>query len=383
MKIKETVKANVSLKAHPIGLKTIMNTYFSEIEDKSDINGAKNVLILGGSSGYGLATRIVASSKMHANTINVCYENEPEKKRTGTAGYWNMKYFNELTNTSSIDFNIDAFSDQSIQTVIKRLKEENIKVDLVVFSLAAGAKMTPNGLVTSALKPIGKSVVGRTIDMAKNIIKEVEIEPANEQEINDTVFVMGGSDWYNWIKQLSEADCLVPNCKTLSYTYIGGVTTKDIYRDGTIGKAKEDLEATVDKLNKDFDVDACVVSAKAIASKASVFIPSMPIYAGCLYEVMKKNSVHETVTEHIYRLFNEMVYGDKVVLDDKLRIRIDHLEVSDEIQKQTIELMEQLSDEELLSLNGTKDFVTEFYNINGFRINNVDYEAEVDIDSLI
>lgn len=382
MKIKETVKANVSLKAHPIGLKTIMNTYFNEIENNNDIDGAKNVLILGGSSGYGLATRIVASSKMHANTINVCYENEPEKKRTGTAGYWNMKYFNEHTNTNSIDFNIDAFSEESRQLVINRIKEEGIKIDLVVFSLAAGAKMTPDGLVTSALKPIGKSVVGRTIDMAKNIIKEVEIEPANKQEINDTVFVMGGIDWYNWVKDLSEADCLVPKCKTLSYTYIGGATTKDIYRDGTIGKAKEDLEATVDKLNNDFDVEAYVVSAKAIASKASVFIPSMPIYAGCLYEVMKANNVHETVTEHIYRLFDEMIYGDKAVLDEKSRVRIDHLEVSEEIQNQTIELMEKLSDEEILALNGTVDFVTEFYNINGFRIAGVDYEAEVDIDNL-
>lgn len=382
MIIKETVKANVSLKAHPIGLATIMNQYFNEIKDKKNIEGAKNVLVLGGSSGYGLATRIVASDKMNANTINVCYENEPEKKRTGTAGYWNMKYFNNKTTTNSIDFNIDAFSKESRDLVIKRLQDENIKIDLVVFSLAAGAKMTPDGLVTSALKPIGKSVVGRTIDMAKNLIKEVEIEPANEQEIQDTVFVMGGIDWYNWINDLSDANCLTPKCKTISYTYIGGATTKDIYRDGTIGKAKEDLESTVEKLNNDFDVEAYVVSAKAIASKASVFIPSMPIYAGCLYEVMKKNNVHETVTEHIYRLFDEMIYGDKAILDEDSRIRIDHLEVSEDIQEQTIKLMEELSDEEILNLNGTKDFIKEFYNINGFRVDNVDYEADVDIDKI-
>lgn len=383
MIIKEAVKANVSLKAHPIGLKVLMDQYFNEISDKETINGAKNVLILGGSSGYGLATRIVASSKMNANTINVCYEGEPEKKRTGTAGFWNMKFYNEKTNTNSIDFNIDAFSKESRDLVIKRIKEEEIKIDLVVFSLAAGAKMTPDGLVSSALKPIGKKVTGRTIDMAKATIKEVEIEPANEQEIKDTVFVMGGIDWYNWIKDLSNADCLTPKCKTISYTYIGATTTKDIYRDGTIGKAKEDLEATVNKLNDEFDVEAHVVSAKAIASKASVFIPSMPIYAGCLYEVMKKNNVHETVTEHIYRLFDQMIYGNEPIIDEENRVRIDHLEVDEDIQNQTIELMNKLSDDEILHLDGTKEFINEFYKINGFRIEGVDYEAEVDLESLI
>lgn len=382
MIIKETVKANVSLKAHPIGLKTIMDQYFNEIEDKSDINGAKNVLILGGSSGYGLATRIVASEKMHANTINVCYEGEPEKKRTGTAGFWNMKFFNEKTSTNSIDFNIDAFSKESRDAVIKRIKEEDIMIDLVVFSLAAGAKMTPDGLVTSSLKPLGKKIVGRTIDMAKSIIKEVEIEPANQKEIDDTVFIMGGIDWYDWISDLSKNNCLSPKCKTLSYTYIGSETTKDIYRDGTIGKAKENLEATVNKLNNDFDVEAYVVSAKAIASKASVFIPSMPIYAGCLYEVMNKHNVHETVTEHIYRLYADMIYGNNPIIDNDNRVRIDHLEVDEDIQIETINLMKKLSDEEILSLDGTKRFIDEFYQINGFRIDNVDYEEDIDFGNL-
>ncbi len=381
MKIKETVKANVSLKSHPVGLKKLVDEYFNELTNKSDIDGAKNVLIIGGSSGYGLATRIVASEKMHANTINVCYEIEPEKKRTGSAGYWNVKFFNEKTSTNSIDFNVDAFIKESRDLVIKRIIDENIKIDLVVYSLAAGAKSTPNGLVTSAIKPIGKDIEGRTIDMAKGIIKDVNITQATEEEIADTVFVMGGSDWYEWIAALSKANVLSDNCKTLSYTYIGSETTRAIYRDGTIGKAKEDLEATVEKLNNDFNVDAVIVSAKAIASKASVFIPSMPVYAGCLYEVMKKHGVHETTTEHIYRLFKEMIYGNNPVVDDQNRIRIDHYEIDTAIQDQTIELMKNLSDQEILNLSGTKEFINEFYNINGFRINDVDYDAEVDLDN--
>ncbi|MFV0499274.1 MAG: enoyl-[acyl-carrier-protein] reductase FabV [Bacilli bacterium] len=382
MFIKETIKANVSLKAHPVGLKNKMKHYFEELEDKENIDGAKNVLIIGGSSGYGLATRIVASSKMNANTINVCYETPPKLKKTGTAGYWNMKFFNECSNTKSIDYNIDAFADESIKKVVNKLNAENIKIDLVVFSLAAGAKITKNGLVTSSLKPIGKDITGKTIDIAKNCIKTIEIKQANQQEIDDTVFVMGGLDWYNWIKHLVNNNCLTSDCKTISYTYIGSDPTKDIYRNGTIGKAKDDLEKTVDKINTDFNVDASVVSAKAIASKASVFIPSMSIYAGCLYEVMQNNGTHETITQHIYRLFNELIYSKTTIKDDKNRIRLDSFEIDKDVQQKTLDLMNNLSDEELLNLKGTKDFIKEFYNINGFRVDGIDYELEVDLNYL-
>ncbi len=382
MKIKETVKANVCLKAHPVGLKKLVESYFEEMSHKADFEGAKNVLILGGSSGYGLASRIVASEKMHANTYNVCYESAPEKKRTGSAGYWNVKYFKRLASTNSVDYNVNAFLAQDRKKVVENLKAKGVKIDLVIYSLAAGAKMTPNGLVESALKPIGKAIDGRTIDIGKNLIKEVHIEPANKKEIDDTVFVMGGKDWYDWIKDLSKANVLDEQCKTISYTYIGAEPTRDIYRDGTIGMAKLDLEKTVHKLNKEFDVEAVVVSAKAVATKASVFIPSMPIYAGCLYEVMQKHGTHETITNHIYRLFEEMIYGEDPIIDDENRIRIDHYEMDSTVQEETIELMNTLSDEEILALNGTKEFIDEFFKINGFRIDGIDYDQEVEIEKM-
>lgn len=382
MIIKETVKANICLKAHPKGLQKLMDNYFSELENKEEIKGAKNVLILGGSSGYGLASRIVASEKMHANTYNVCFETKPEKKRTGSAGYWNVKFYNEKTSTTSIDYNVNAFLKESRNLVISDLKEKNVKIDLVIYSLAAGAKMTPDGLVESALKPIGKAIDGKTIDIGKNTIKDVHIEAANKEEIENTVFVMGGTDWYNWINDLSDANVLTQECKTISYTYIGAEPTKDIYRSGTIGMAKVDLENTVNKLNNDFNIQASVVSAKAVATKASVFIPSMPIYAGCLYETMMKESTHETITEHIYRLFADMIYGDKPIIDDKGRVRIDHLELENETQEATIHLMKTLTNEQLLDLTGTKEFIKEFYNINGFRIENIDYSEDIDIENI-
>ncbi len=382
MKIKEAVKANVCLKAHPVGLKKLVDSYFEEMASKSNFEGAKNVLILGGSSGYGLASRIVASEKMQANTYNVCFEVAPEKKRTGSAGYWNVKYFKRNSSTNSVDYNVNAFLAEERMKVVNDLKDKGVKIDLVIYSLAAGAKMTPNGLVESSLKPIGKAIDGRTIDIGKNLIKDVHIEPASKEEIDNTVFVMGGSDWFDWIKDLSNAKVLEPGCKTISYTYIGGETTKDIYREGTIGMAKLDLEKTVHKLNKEFDVEAVVVSAKAVATKASVFIPSMPIYAGCLYEVMKKHGSHETITNHIYRLFQEMVYGNDPVIDDENRIRIDHYEMDKTVQKETINLMNTLSNEEILELDGTKEFINEFFSINGFRIDGIDYDSEVEIENM-
>ncbi len=194
---------------------------------------------------------------------------------------------------------------------------------------------------------------------------------------------MGGEDWYNWISALKAGNCLTNNVKTYSYTYIGGKTTKDIYRDGTIGKAKEDLESTAVKLQSDFSVDAFIVSSKAICSKASVFIPSMPIYAGALYSVSKQENIHENVTEHIYRLFNEMIYGENAILDEEKRVRLDNLEMREDIQEKVLNIMTSYSDEELLELQGLQDFIKEFYNINGFRVDGINYDDEVDIEELL
>ncbi len=383
MKIKERVKANVCINAHPVGLKKVIEEQFSDIKNLDNIEGAKNVLIVGGSSGYGLATRIVANQNMNANTFNVCFENAPDGKRSGTAGFWNVKFYNDNAKGTNKDFFLDAFQDESKIEVAKYLNENDIKIDLVVYSLASGVRPKGDTLVHSALKSLGKSITGKTIDVAKNEIKEITVEPGTKEDIDNTVYVMGGSDWYEWIKVLKQSNCLTDDVKTYSYTYIGGETTRDIYRDGTIGKAKEDLEATVEKLNKDFDVNSLVVSSKAICSKASVFIPSMPIYAGAFYEVSKKDGSFETVTTHVYRLFNDMIYGNNIILDKKNRIRLDNLEMQDHIQKEVINIMKNYTDDQLLQMQGTKDFIKEFYNINGFRVDGVNYDAEVDIEELL
>lgn len=390
--IKPQIRSNVFLTAHPIGMKEFVRKQIDEAKSLPKLNKVENVLIIGGSSGYGLASRIVSAYNMDSNTINVSYESAPSGKRTGTAGYWNNLYFNQFVKedlkTIHYDLIRDAFSEETKQEVVKLLKDNNIKIDLVIYSLASGVRSDENGnVVRSAIKSIGKTVSGKTIDISKNEIQELTVQPATEEEIANTVYVMGGSDWQSWITKLMANDLLNEGCKTISYTYVGGKTTEDIYRSGTIGKAKEDLEKTQNIINQllksKVDGEAIISSSKAVVTKASVFIPQMPVYVSALYETMMKDGTHESILKHKYRLFSDMVYGNKRIIDNELRVRIDHLEVDPKTQDRAIELMNSLSNEQLLNLNGTKEFVKEFYQMNGFMYDNVNYDEEVDIDKLL
>jgi enoyl-[acyl-carrier protein] reductase/trans-2-enoyl-CoA reductase (NAD+) len=390
MLIQPKIRQNIFLNAHPLGCQANVLSHISEVKDLGLFKGPKNVLIIGGSSGYGLSSRIALAFGASANTINVSFESAPKGKRTGTAGYWNNAFFQHEANklgTTHFDFLGDAFSKEMKDDVIKKIRETVGKVDLVIYSLAAGARKNSNDeLVRSSIKSVGEPAVGKTIDIADLEVQELTVDPASKQEIDDTIFVMGGSDWYDWITQLNSANVLDNNCKTISYTYIGGPTTQAIYRHGTLGFAKEDLEKKAALLNKQLkesiNGEALVSSSKAVVSKASVFIPQMPIYVSCLFDVMTKAEVHETITEHKHRLFKDMVYGEKRILDDHNRIRLDHLEMETDIQRKTNELMLKTDDQKLLQLDGTKQFIKEFYQINGFRWDNIDYEKELDLSQL-
>lgn len=392
--VKPQIRSNVFLTAHPIGLKYFVGNQINEAKKLSKINKGKinNVLIIGGSSGYGLSSRIVSAYNMGANTINVSFEGEPTERRVGTAGYWNNLYFRHFAKqdlrTKHFDLNKDAFSDETKQEVIQLLKDNNIKVDLVIYSLASGVRPNEAGdLVRSAIKPIGKVVVGKTFDIAKGVVQEITVNPATEEEIDNTVFVMGGGDWQNWITKLMANDLLNEGCKTISYTYVGGDSTKDIYRSGTIGRAKEDLERSQNVLNQLISSkcrgEALISSSKAVVTKASVFIPQMPAYVACLYDVMMADKTHESILKHKHRLFKDMVYGNKRIVDNDNRIRIDHLEIDEKTQNKTIKLMNEVSDDELLNLGGTAEFLQEFYQMNGFNFDEVDYEQEIDVDELL
>ena len=363
-----------------------------EAKNKAPFLGPKNVLIIGGSSGYGLASRISLAYGANANTVNVSFESEPRGKRTGSAGYWNNVFFQHFakeTNHIHKDFLGDAFSNETKELVGKYIKETFGSVDLVVYSLASGVRKNheTGETVRSQIKTIGEPVVGKTIDIAKNQVESLTVDSAEPQEIEDTVYVMGGGDWYNWIMYLDEMGVLSDQCKTISYTYIGGPTTAGIYRKGTLGKAKEDLEQKASLLNSylqsKYNGEALVSSSKAVVSKASVFIPQMPIYVACLFDTMKDLGVHESILAHKYRLFQDMVYGEHRILDKKGRIRLDHLEMDEAVQKATNKLMVSLSNEDIMELPGTKNFLQEFYQINGFQIEEIDYEEDIDIDEYI
>ena len=348
MIIKPTIRTNIFTNSHPLGCKEFVSKQIKEAKDLGSFTGPKNVLIIGGSSGYGLSSRIALAFGANANTINVSFESGPKGKRTGSAGWWNNIYFQELaeeTGNTHKDFVGDAFSKEMKQQVIEYVKETFGKIDLVIYSLAAGARKNheTGEVVRSHIKAIGEPAVGKTIDLGTYDVKELVVNGANEQEILDTVYVMGGSDWFDWIDILDKNELLENNCKTISYTYIGGPTTEKIYRGGTMGHAKEDLEDKAFKLNailnEKYNGEALISSSKAVATKASVFIPQMTIYVSCLYDVMTRNNVHESILEHKFRLFKDMVYGSNRILDSKGRIRLDHLEMDEQIQQETISLM--------------------------------------------
>ncbi len=392
MVIKPSIRSNFFTNAHPLGVQKMVRSYIDEVKSLPSYAGPKNVLIIGGSSGYGLASRISLAFSANANTINVSFENQAKGNKTGSAGYWNNLFFQDEVkslNQIHVDFNGDAFSPEMKKRVLEEIKEKFGTIDLLIYSLASGARKNyaTDELIRSSIKPIGQPAVGKTIDIKTMTIEPLTVEPATEQETKDTVFVMGGGDWSDWVTFLEENGVLAKNFKTISYTYIGGKNTDAIYRSGTIGKAKEDLENVTLKLNnllKDkYQGEALISSSKAIVSKASVFIPQMPIYVSYLFDVMTSNHSHETTLEHKHRLFKDMVYGDNRIVDDLNRIRLDHKEMEPHIQDTVASLMYAPEDPNFLNLTGTKLFIQEFYNINGFSVEGIDEDAEVDLEALI
>lgn len=391
MVIKPSIRSNVFTNAHPVGTKAYVKDLFEQTKTQAPFEGPETVLIIGGSSGYGLASRVALAKGAGANTINVSFERPPKGRKTGTAGWWNNIWFQELakdTGGTHKDFVMDAFSKETKDEVLKYIKDTLGTVDLVIYSLAAGARPDPKTgeIVRSHIKTIGETAEGKTIDVAKEKVVPLNVDGASEQEIKDTVFVMGGGDWEAWVRALEEADALAYGAKTISYTYIGGPTTEKLYRGGTLGKAKEDLERTANTLNDLLESglggEALISSSKAVVTKASVFIPQMPIYMACLLDVMKRYNVHETILEHKYRLFKDMVYGNARRTDQLGRLRMDSYELDETVQQETVEMMDALNDDALMKTYGTKLFFETFFKIHGFGFETVDYDQDIDMDTL-
>ncbi|MBQ3671276.1 MAG: trans-2-enoyl-CoA reductase family protein [Treponema sp.] len=391
------IRSNICINAHPIGCaKDTLNQieYVKNQKSKRGIKSAKEggyapktVLVLGCSTGYGLASRITAAFEYGADTIGVSFEKEGTETKGGTPGWYNNKAFDREAGKAGLKcatFNMDAFSDECRAKIIEQAKEWGVKFDLVIYSLASPVRTDPDTKVMyrSVLKPIGKSFGGPALDMMSGTITNMEAQPAEGDDVANTVKVMGGEDWERWLKQLKEADVLSDGVRTVAYSYIGPKYSHPIYRDGTIGEAKKDLEArahTIDSSLKSLNGAAYVSVNKGLITRSSAVIPIISQYLGCLFKIMKARGTHEGCIEQMERLFSERLYtaDKKVPVDSENRIRIDDWELDPDVQAEVDKIMPNVTQENVASLIDLEGIRHDFLMINGFDVPGVDYSKDV------
>jgi len=349
-------------------------------------NGPQRVLVLGASTGYGLASRITAAFGSGASTLGVFFEKEGSERKPGTAGWYNSAAFQSFADAQGLyskSVNGDAFSDNVKAKVIDIIKEDLGQIDLVIYSLAAPRRVHPKTgeIFQSTLKPIGKATTQKGVNTDKEVIQEYHLEPATQEEIDNTVAVMGDEDWQMWIDALDNAGVLAQGAKTTAYTYIGEKITWDIYWHGTIGAAKRDLDKRVVDIRARLAAkggDARVSVLKAVVTQASAAIPAMPIYLAILFKVMKARGSHEGCIEQVDRLFRESLYGSRVDPDPEGRLRADNVELDPVIQDEVAAIWKQINTDNLKDLSDFEGYRAEFLRLFGFGVDGVDYEAEVD-----
>lgn len=387
MIIKPRVRGFMCVTTHPLGCEANVREQINYVKAQGAIeNGPKKVLVIGSSTGYGLASRISAAFGSGAATLGIFFEKEGTEKKPGTAGWYNSAAFHKFAEAEGIyakSINGDAFSDEIKQKTIAQIKEDFGQVDLVVYSLAAPRRQHPKTgeVFNSTLKPIGKAVSQRGVNTDKEIIETVTLPEASQEDIDNTVAVMGGEDWQMWIEALDEAGVLADGAKTTAYTYLGERITWDIYWHGTIGQAKKDLDKRVINIRERLAAkggDARVSVLKAVVTQASSAIPIMPLYLSLLFKVMKADGSHEGCIEQVYGLFRNSLYGDEPVLDEEGRLRADGLELREEIQQAVAQAWDQVTTENLHELTDFAGYKHEFLKLFGFDIDGVDYQADVD-----
>jgi len=390
MIIKPRVRGFMCITTHPVGCEANVKGQIDYIKSQPSIEGLsdnspKRVLVIGSSTGYGLAARITAAFGGGASTLGIFFEKEGTEKKPGTAGWYNSAAFHKFAEQDSLyakSINGDAFSDEIKQKTIDTIKEDMGQVDLVIYSLASPRRQHPKSgeVFNSTLKPIGKDVTLRGINTDKEEIQDFSLEAANEEEIANTVAVMGGEDWQMWMDALSEAGVLADGAKTTAFTYVGEKVTWDLYWDGTIGQAKKDLDKKVLGIRDQLAAtggDARVAVLKAVVTQASSAIPIMPLYLSLLFKAMKEDGSHEGCIEQLYRLYSECIYSDRPRLDDEGRLRVDELELRPEIQDKVAEAWAQITTDNLAELTDFSGYKKEFLRLFGFEIDGVDYGAEV------
>jgi enoyl-[acyl-carrier protein] reductase / trans-2-enoyl-CoA reductase (NAD+) len=385
MIIKPKVRGFICINAHPQGCAANVQEQIAYTKAHGPIaNGPKKVLVLGCSTGYGLASRITAAFGSGADTLGVCFEKPPTESKTASAGYYNTAAFHEAAEAEGLyahTINGDAFSDACKAQVIDELKKHMGKVDLVVYSLAAPRRTDPKTgeVYSSVLKPIGKGYTAKNLNTDTLKISDVTVEPASDEEIANTVKVMGGEDWELWIEALEREGLLAEGCQTMAYTYLGDKLTWPIYGHATIGKAKEDLDRAARALNDKLaglKGGARVAVLKALVTQASSAIPVMPLYMSILFKVMKAQGTHEGCIEQIQRLFTECAYSGKPRLDDAGRYRVDDKELDPAVQAKVEEIWPKVTEENLFELTDYKGYNDDFLKLFGFGVAAVDYDAE-------
>jgi enoyl-[acyl-carrier protein] reductase/trans-2-enoyl-CoA reductase (NAD+) len=396
MIIKPRVRGFMCVTTHPVGCAANVKQQIDYVKSHGAIdNGPKRVLVIGASTGYGLASRITSAFGCGAGTLGVFFEREGADDKPASAGWYNSAAFHQFAHADGLyakSINGDAFSDAIKQKTIDTIKADFGQVDLVVYSLASPRRQHPKtGVVyNSTLKPIGQDVVQRGIDTDKEIIKEVKLAAATQEEIDNTVAVMGGEDWQMWIDALDAAGVLAPAAKTTAFTYVGEKITWDIYWHGTIGAAKKDLDKRVVDIRKKLAAhggDARVSVLKAVVTQASSAIPIMPLYLSLLFKIMKADGSHEGCIEQVDGLFRNSLYGAQPTFDAEGRLRADGLEMRPEIQDKVAALWPQVTSENIDELTDFRGYKQEFLRLFGFEVPGVDYEADVDpvvlIDGLV
>ncbi|MQP52546.1 MULTISPECIES: enoyl-ACP reductase FabV [unclassified Flavobacterium] len=385
MIIEPRMRGFICLTAHPKGCEQNVKNQIEYVKSKGKINGPKRVLVIGASTGFGMASRITSAFGSDAATIGVFFEKAPAEGKTASPGWYNSAAFEQEATKAGLyakSINGDAFSNEVKQQTIDMIKADLGQVDLIIYSLASPVRQHPvtGVLHRSTLKPIGSTFTNKTVDFHTGNVTQVSIEPANEEDIANTVTVMGGEDWAMWIDAMKEAGVLAEGLTTIAYSYIGPEVTEAVYRKGTIGRAKDHLEATAfeitDKL-KDLNGKGYVSVNKALVTQASSAIPVIPLYISLLYKIMKADGIHEGCIEQIQRLYADRLYtGNAVPTDDKGRIRIDDWEMRADVQERIAKLWLASTTETLVELGDLAGYKQDFLNLFGFGFEGVDYLAD-------
>tara|TARA_R110002126_G_scaffold277373_2_gene423205 strand:+ start:8635 stop:9822 length:1188 start_codon:yes stop_codon:yes gene_type:complete len=385
MIIEPRTRGFICLTSHPTGCEQNVINQIEYVKSKGKIEGAKKVLVIGASTGFGLASRITSAFGSDAATIGVFFDKPATEGRPGSPGYYNTAAFEKHAHQSGLyakSINGDAFSNEIKEQVVKLIKEDLGQIDLVIYSLASPVRKHPNTgkRFKSVLKPIGEVFTNKTVDFHTGNVTEISINPAEGDDIENTITVMGGEDWKMWIDALQAENLLSEGATTVAYSYIGPDVTKPVYRNGTIGAAKDDLEKTAFTITNDLKLiggKAYVSVNKALVTQASSAIPVIPLYISLLFKVMKEKGIHEGCIEQIQRLYSERLFGGDLALDEKGRIRIDDWEMREDVQAEIAELWKSATTENLAEIGDLQGYSNEFFSLFGFKVDGVDYNADV------